>query len=417
MNKEFFKKNRNKYIQEIENKTITILFSGFSLPKSADQDFPFEVNKNFYYMTGIKQEQTILVIIKNDSKIEEMLFITENDPVLSKWQGKKITKEEASSISGIDAIHYLGAFDNTIFTILNNTRKSNYEIKAVYLDLERRIEEHVNSSSLNYVRKLQSIYPELTIKNAYNIIVSLRMIKDENEIEKIKESINTTKAALENVMLNIRNSSYEYQVQNYFDSYIRYNSNKENAFPTICASGKNATILHYTANDAKLLKDDLILLDLGCRSQYYVSDISRTYPISGKFSDRQKQVYEAVLRVNEACIAFLKPGLTWEDYNKYANSLLTMELKKLKIIQNDSDLTKYYYHSIGHMIGLDTHDPVLRNIPFKAGMVMTVEPGVYIEEEGIGVRIEDNILITETGSINLSKNIIKSTQDIENFMK
>ena len=124
MNKEFFKKNRNKYIQEIENKTITILFSGFSLPKSADQDFPFEVNKNFYYMTGIKQEQTILVIIKNDSKIEEMLFITENDPVLSKWQGKKITKEEASSISGIDAIHYLGAFDNTIFTILNNTSVS-----------------------------------------------------------------------------------------------------------------------------------------------------------------------------------------------------------------------------------------------------------------------------------------------------
>ncbi|MFA7126708.1 MAG: M24 family metallopeptidase, partial [Bacilli bacterium] len=156
---------------------------------------------------------------------------------------------------------------------------------------------------------------------------------------------------------------------------------------------------------------------LGCRSEYYISDISRTYPVNGKFSPRQKAVYEAVLRVNQACIRFLKPGITWVEYNQYASSLLIAELKTLGLITEDQELIKYYWHSVGHMIGLDTHDPTLRSIPFAPGMVMTVEPGLYLEEEGIGVRIEDDVLITEDGAMNLSADIIKDVVDIEAFMK
>lgn len=416
MNKTFFSQKRRSFLDQLENKAISFLFSGSTLPKSADQDFPFEVNRNFYYLTGINQEQVILVMIKSDLEIREMLFIAKNDPILKKWVGVKLTKDEVQQLSGIEEVHYLDDFENIVYSILNNSRKTNYDITNVYLDLERRNYEDYQTKALSYATKLKNKYPELKINNLYNIVIGLRMIKSPEEIAKIKESIHTTKCALEYVMKNIKPSLYEYQVQNYFDSFIRDEANKTNAFATICARGGNATTLHYTANNQKLEKSDLLLLDLGTQSDFYVSDISRTYPVSGVYNPRQKQIYEAVLRVNEACIAYLKPGLTWNDYNNYANNLLTNELKHLGLIKEDSEVSKYYYHSIGHMMGLDTHDPVLSNIPFKAGMVMTVEPGIYVEEEAIGVRIEDDILITDKGCINLSKDIIKTVADIEKYM-
>ena len=416
MNKEFYINNRNKYLSSVTENSVTILFSGNAYQRSADQDYPFSVNKNFYYLTGINQENVILVLVKGFSGTKEYLLIEENDEVMAKWVGMKLTKDEAKEISGIENILYLGSFDSLLFSLFNSSRKSFEAVESIYLDLERRNNNDYSTKALRFSKEFKEKYPEINIKNAYINIVSLRMIKSEEEIAKIQESIDVTKGALENVMKNIKPGLYEYQVETYYDSYIKFHGQKEKSFETICATGKNATILHYVNNNSIIQDNDLVLFDLGCCTDYYISDISRTYPANGKFTERQKQIYEIVLNCNKKCIEFLKPGLTWDEYNKYANSILIEGLKKIGLIKEDKELIKYYWHSIGHSIGLDTHDPDVRVKKFEEGMLMTVEPGLYLEDEGIGIRIEDNILITKDGCVNLSKDIIKEIDDIEKFM-
>lgn len=416
MKNEFYKGTRRKYIELLDDNSITVLFSGSLIQSSCDQDFPFEVNKNFYYLTGINQDDVTLVIAKSGNVIKEHLFIEKYDEMLSKWIGEKLTKEDAYELSGIENIYYLEDFQTEMFNLLNSNRKSFFDIENAYLDLERRNSIFYTSAGLRFSNELKENYPALKIKNAYNLIVSLRMVKTKDEVEEIQESIDVTKLALENIMRNIKPGLYEYQIESYFDSVIKFNGNKDTAFNTICAAGKNATILHYITNNKKVCDGELIQFDLGCRTNYYVSDISRSYPVSKKFTPRQAEVYEAVLDVNKRCIDFLKAGITWKEYNDYARDLLTEWLKKLGLITNDEDYINYYWHSIGHSIGLDTHDPSLANKKIPEGMVLTVEPGIYIAEEAIGIRIEDNILITKNGGINLSKDIIKEIKDIEKFM-
>lgn len=417
MNKQFYINNRKNYLNSINDNSVTILFSGNTYQRSADQDYPYSVNRNFYYLTGINQANVILVLVKGNTGIKEYLLIEENDPVLVKWVGKKLEKEEAKEISGIENILYLNSFDSLVFSLFNSSRKNCEELYYLYLDLERRNNEDYSTKALKYANVIKEKYPEIKIENAYKKVVRLRMNKTKDELDKIQESIDVTKGALENVLKNIKPGLYEYQVETYYDSYIKFHGQKVTSFDTICATGKNATILHYVDNNTKIQDNELVLFDLGCCTDYYISDISRTYPANGKFTERQKQIYNIVLNCNKKCIEFLKPGLTWDEYNKYANSLLIKGLKEIGLIKEDKELVKYYWHSIGHSIGLDTHDPDLRNIKFEEGMVMTVEPGLYLEDENIGIRIEDNILITKKGCINLSKDIIKEVDDIEEFMK
>lgn len=417
MNKQFYIKNRERFFKSIKDNSVTVLFSGTVIPKSCDQDFRFSVNRNFYYLTGINQANVILVLVKGINGNKEYLFIEENDEYMAKWVGMKLTKEEANNISGIDNILYLDNFNTLIHSLFNSSRKNYDELYYLYLDLERRNDLEYKSKALTYSKIIKDKYPEVKIENAYPKIVRLRMNKTQDEIDKMQESIDVTKGALENVLKNIKPGLYEYQIETYYDSYIKFNGQKETSFETICAAGKNATILHYIDNNTVVKDNELVLFDLGCCTDYYISDISRTYPANGKFTDRQKQIYEIVLNCNKKCIEYLKPGLTWDEYNQYANSLLIAGLKEIGLIKEDKELRKYYWHSIGHSTGLDTHDPDIRNVKFEEGMVMTVEPGLYLEDEGIGIRIEDNILITKDGCINLSKDIIKEVDEIELFMK
>lgn len=415
MIKEFFIKNREKYVNNVEVNSLTVLFSGNVYQKSADSDFPFEVDKNFYYLTGINQANCKLVIAKGDKTVLTYLFIDEYDELQAKWVGKSLSSDEAKEISGIDEVLYNKDFDKTIHNLINPHRKSVVICDKIYLDLERRMGVDSVGKGMAYAKQIKKLYPELHIHNAYHIIVKLRMIKEKEEVEIIKESIETTKNALNKVMKELKPGLYEYQIESVFDQGIKW-ENKTHAFESIVASGKNATILHYVDNDAKLNDGDCILFDLGARTEFYVSDISRTYPINGKFTKRQREIYEAVLDVNKKCIEFLRPGLTWQEFNKYANDLLIGHLKKLGKIKEDKELINYYWHSIGHSIGLDTHDPVIATMPIEENMIVTVEPGLYLEDENFGVRIEDNILVTKEGPINLSKDIIKEVDDIETFM-
>ena len=416
LTKENFIKNRNKYFEKVEDNSLSILFSGRLLNRTSDENYDFEVDKNFYYLTGINQDEVILVLLKSGESKRSVLFIEENDLTYIKWYARKLYIEEAKEISGIDEVYYLPSVDSFIFNSLNSTRSGNVLYDKVYLNLERRNQLGYNTLALDYSRKFKKNYPDIDLKNNYNLIVSLRMVKEKEEIELIKESIATTKGGIEALMKNAKAGLYEYQLESYYDQYIKYNGQKEVSFKTIAASGVNATILHYSLNNTKIGKDELVLFDLGCRTDFYISDITRMIPSSGKFTKRQKEVYEAVLRVNKKCIAFLHDGVTWKEYNDYANNLIGEECVKLGLIKDKSEFRKYYWHSIGHSIGLDTHDPSLNFTPITEGMTLTVEPGIYIEEEKIGVRIEDDVLITKDGCIVLSKDIIKEVDEIEKFM-
>lgn len=414
----YYVQNRKKLVEKIEDNSIVILHSGYDKFKSADSVYDFFVNNNFYYMTGIDQAEVILVLGKLNNQYLEWLFIEQVDEVKAKWLGATLTNEEASNLSGIDVknIFDINLFNSKVEILYQSNRYGLVEAENIYLDLEQRNIPLYNSFALEYAKKIKDKFPSIIIKNCYNQIITLRMCKNEKEVELIKESIATTKNAIYNVMTHHKELTNESIANAYHDFQI-IKEGKTLSFNDIIASGHNATVLHYDDNNSDIEPNSLLLMDLGCYTKHYSSDITRTFPVSGKFTDRQKEVYEVVLNVNKKCIDYAKAGMSWKELNSYANKLLAEGCKQLGLIKEDSELVKYYFHSIGHSLGLDVHDPSHAFMGLKEGMVITIEPGLYIPEESIGIRIEDNILITKDKAILLSKDIIKEVEDIENFLK
>ncbi|GAA0819884.1 aminopeptidase P family protein [Clostridium tertium] len=407
MNKEFYKNNRSKVLESIDDNSLLILFAGKAPKKTADEKYPFTPNRNFYYLTGIDEENHILVLSKINGKTNEYLFIKEVDPIAEKWEGKTIRKEEVSQICMIEDVKYLGEFNNFIEKVVLNKEEIN-----IYLDLE------AGNTSYKYVNEIKHKYYNINIKNAFKLIGNLRLIKTDEEVSRIRKAIDITIEGVKELMRNSKSGIKEYELEAYFDLICKKNGVKDFAFKTIAAAGKNATVLHYVTNDSELKDGDLILFDLGAQYKYYNGDISRTFPINGKFTERQKEVYNAVLRVNEKVIKEMKPGVKFVDLNKKAKDWISEECISLGLMTEKDDVSKFYYHSIGHSLGMDTHDIELENrdVTFETGMIYTVEPGIYIENEGIGIRIEDDVLITEDGNEVLTKEMIKTVEEIEAFM-
>jgi len=411
MNKIFYVTNRKKLGDVLSQNSIAIFFAGQAPYKSADETYPFTPNRNFYYLTGIDEEKVIMVIININGKVLEMLFIQENDPVMAKWVGETISEDKAKEVSGIEDIKFLKDFESTIASYFDR-----FNIDNVYLDLERQEFNIPQTSSQNFAVDIMKRYPYVRVKNIYHDIALLRTIKREEEIELIKKAIDITYDGIKEIWSNAKPGMKEYEIEAYFNYILKKNGVKDFAFPTIAATGKNATILHYVDNNTKTEDGELMLLDLGAQYKYYNGDISRTFPINGKFSERQKEVYNIVLEANETVMKAVKPGITTGELQDITKRVLAQGCKRIGLIKEDSELNKYYYHGVAHPLGLDTHDVGPRNIELKPGMIITDEPGLYIEEEGIGVRIEDDILVTEDGYVNLSAHIIKSIEDIEMFM-
>lgn len=411
MNREVYIKNRKKLMAMVEDNSLVILLAGEAKYKTADEKFPFTPNRNFYYLTGVNEEKHTLVLSKINGNIHETLYILRPDPVMEKWNGKTIRDNEAKEVTGIEDIKYLDEF----YGVLNTSLISG-DIKNLYLDLERRgFDEEVREPQV-FAQEIQSRYPDIKVNNIYNEISELRQVKSPEEIEEMQKAIDITTKGVELLMANCKPGMKEYELEAYFDFYLKQNGVKDFAFKTIAASGVNATILHYVDNDSEIKDGDLILFDLGAQVNYYNGDISRTFPANGKFTERQKEVYEAVLKVNEDIITMIKPGITFKELNDKANDLIAEQCINLGLIEDKKDFRKYYYHSIGHSLGLDTHDVGKRWGELKEGMVLTVEPGLYIEEEAIGIRIEDDVLVTADGFEVLTKDCIKSVGDIEKFM-
>ncbi|MCI9069595.1 aminopeptidase P family protein [Clostridium sp.] len=414
MIKNIYKINRNNLLDKIKDNSMVILFAGKAIQKTGDQNYPFTPNRNFYYLTGIKEEEHILVMSKINGVKSSKLYIKDINLELEKWNGKTIRKEEAIEVSAVDEVKFKSQFDADIHGMITMKEEIN-----LYLDLERIGLNGNEKISHKFANEIVIKYPQVRVNNIYSKIGELRLRKSDEEVEKIKKAIEITKSGIERLMTEARIGMKEYELEAYFDFNCKLKGATDLAFTTIAAAGKNATTLHYIDNNAELKDNDLILFDLGAEYNCYNADISRTFPVNGKFTVRQKEVYNSVLKVNEEIIKSIKPGMRYKDINEKATDLIADECIKLGLIEDKKDVKKYYYHSIGHSLGMDTHDIETphRDITFEPGVVFTVEPGIYIKEEGIGIRIEDDILVTEDGAINLSSDIIKTVDEIEAFMK
>ncbi|MBU3188633.1 aminopeptidase P family protein [Clostridium bowmanii] len=411
MKKELFIKNRTNLWAKLEENSITLMFAGEAPYKSADETYAFTPNRNFYYLTGIDREKMILMLVKRNGKVDETLFIEKNDPIMARWVGEKMPEVEAKEISGIESIKFLKEFEETFGAIMDRAKIDN-----LYLDLERQ-QFHISMTSPQmFAKVVMERYSYLRIKNIHHDISNLRLIKSEEEIDLIREAIDITDKGIKELMRNSKAGMKEYSLEAYFDFVLKTNGITDYAFHTIAACGKNATILHYDQNNSELEDGKLILFDLGAQYKYYNADISRTFPVNGKFTERQKQVYNVVLRAQEAVTAVARPGILFSVLNETAKKVLAAGCIELGLIKDAIELPRYYFHGVSHYLGLDTHDVGSRDLELKPGMVLTNEPGLYIEEENIGIRIEDDILITEDGCENISIQIIKTIEEIEEFM-
>ncbi|WBW97962.1 aminopeptidase P family protein [Oceanirhabdus sp. W0125-5] len=411
MEQSFFINNRNKLSELIEDNSLLVMFAGSAPFKTADEKYAFTPNRNFYYLTGINEEKIILTIAKVNGQISETLFIERFDPIMAKWVGATISEEEAYEKSGIRTIKNIDEFEGYIGSTMNRM-----PIEQIYFDLERQsINTPLNKQQI-FAKDIKEKYPHIIIKNVFNQISSLRLIKTEDEIKNIQKAIGVTKEGIELMMKNAQPGMKEYELEAYFDFTLTRNGIRDKAFKTIAAAGKNATILHYDKNNSEIKDGDLVLFDLGAQYGYYSADISRTFPANGKFTDRQKDVYNAVLKAQKAVEEAVKPGVPFMELNEICKKVLAEECIKLGLIEDEKEIGKYFFHTFGHYMGLDTHDVGSRSIALEEGMVITNEPGLYIEEECIGIRIEDDLLVTKDGCVNLSKDIIKEVDEIEAFM-
>lgn len=406
---------RNKLLNTLDDNSVTILFAGVGKKKSGDENYEFVPNKNFYYLTGIRQENSILMLVKSDGEKFAYLFIDEKDERIEKWIGYKLSAKEAKDISGIDNVFLRNTFDGKMLAFFDSNECEYEPIKKFYLDLEDELKIDTCKSTKQYKDELLASH-ELEVLDVHDIIMKMRMVKSEAEIEMIRDAINLTETGLMNCMLKLAPSKYEYNLRNEFNFVVHEDLDASLAFSSIVAAGKNGVILHYPSQKEQLKDGDLVLFDVGAARDFYCGDISRTYPINGKFNDLQKKIYEIVLNCNKQTAGFMRPGVTLKEVNEFARNFLAEECVEKGLIPSKEDIGRVYYHSVSHHLGLDTHDGTDRVSELVPGNVITCEPGLYFKEFGIGIRIEDDVLITETGSEVLSANIIKEVEDIEKAM-
>lgn len=410
--KTFFSNNRNKLIEDLAVGDLVVLFAGEAPKSTADSHYRFKTNKNFYYFTGFTQEKFIVTIVKLKDKVETMLFIEEANYDIEKWVGRKLSKTAATEVSGIETVEYLDKFRPYITRLVYQDK-----VERAYFDLEKLSWDQPDSYTHQFAKDFRDKFLQVQIKTLHPLVTKYRLFKEEFELDCMKQAIELTDKGLKAILNTLEPGKFEYELESAFDYAIMSGGADGNAFDTIAASGSEAVILHYVDNNRPLKENELVLLDLGAQYKEYAGDISRTYPISGKFTDRQKLFYNLVLEAQLATIDAIEVGKTLAELNDVCKNVLTDGLKEIGLIKEDSEISKYYYHGVSHFLGLDTHDLGERDVKLEPGMVITVEPGLYIAEEEIGIRIEDDCLVTENGHINLSSMIIKTVEDIESALK
>ena len=407
---------RNKLFNLLDDNSVTILFSGVARKKSGDANYEFVPNKNFYYLTGIEQENSVLLMIKNDGEKLAYLFVDEKDEKIEKWIGFKLTLKEAREISGVENVAVRTTFEGKMLAFFESNNSTKEKISKFYLDLEPELKIGESKSTITYKKELEVVH-QLEVCDVNPLIGSLRKIKSEAEIEALKEAIATTDLGLKHALLELRAGRYEYNLRNAFEFAVAEDQDSGLGFDSIVASGVNATILHYPSQKDIVKTGSLVLFDVGAEKNHYSADISRTYPENGKFNELQKKIYEIVLNCNKQTAKFMRPGITLKEANDFAKEFLAAECVEKGLLSSKEEIGRVYYHSVSHFLGLDTHDFGSKDDKLEPGNVVTCEPGLYFQELGIGVRIEDDVLITEDGSEVLSDGIVKDVEAIEKMLR
>ena len=420
---DLFVLNRRNFMKKMKPGTMAVFFSNDMMVDNADGHYRFRQNSNTYYLSGIDQEKTILVLFPDAPKKEwqEMLFILKTSEIIQIWEGWKYSMEEATQASGVQTVRYFETFRSFIKNIISQT-------EGIYLDFN----EHERNALFTpthahrFAQELKEEFPAHPLLRAAPVLEELRSIKSKWEIAQLQEAINITEKAFRRVLNFVKPGVTEYEIEAEITHEFLRNKATGHAYEPIIASGRNACVLHYIDNSLPCKKGDLILMDFGAEYGNYSADLSRVVPVDGVFTKRQKEVYNAVLRVHKAAVQMLTPGTLLEAYHKEVGKLMEAELLALKLITK-TDIknqkpqqpayTKYFMHGTSHFLGLDTHDVGNRYKPFKEGMVFTCEPGIYILEENIGIRIENDILVSRKGPIDLMKNIPIEADEIEAIMQ
>jgi Xaa-Pro aminopeptidase len=421
-----FNENRQNFKKALPPHSIAFFTSNDEMPRSADGHFPFRQNSDLFYLSGIDQEQTVLLLFPDApiAAYKEVLFIRKTDETIAVWEGHKYTIEEARKTSGIETIVWTEHFDSICDLVMHHAI-------SVFLNLNEhdRFVTEIECRDQRFAKVLRKKHPLHRYERAAPLMSKLRSIKSEPEIQLIATAIDITKNAFNRLLTFIRPGCTEYQIEaEIIHEFISKRSSGHAYYPII-ASGANACILHYNQNNQICKAGDLILMDFGAEYANYAADLTRTVPVNGKFSPRQRQVYEAVLRVLKAARSLLVVGQTMEAYNKAVGKIMELELIELGLLdakaveQHNKDpkalplYKKYFNHGCSHFLGLDVHDVGNRYEPMQAGMVFTCEPGIYIPEENMGIRLENDILITKDGPLDLTTDIPIEVDAIEQMMQ
>lgn len=418
-----YKKNRGKFMSRMKKNSFAVFNSNDIYPIGADSTFPFEQHRDIFYLTGIDQEETILLLSPQDKEIKnrEILFVKETDKNIQIWEGPKLSKEDARSISGIEKILWLNEFEPTLKEI---TSQNN----GIYLNKNEHYRNNSETQTREdrFISKFKKEYPTHSVYRSNPILQHIRSIKEPLEINQIKKACDITEMGFRRILKFIKPGIWEYEIEAELLHEFISNRSKGFAYSPIIASGKNANILHYIKNNSQCKSGELILIDAAAEYGNYCSDLTRTIPVSGRYSVRQKAIYNAVLNVKREATTLLTPGNLWKEYHEEVGKIMTAELLKLGLLDKNDvrkqdpknpAYKKYFMHGTSHHIGLDTHDYGLLNEPFEPNMVFTVEPGIYLPDEGFGIRIEDVVVVQESGDpINLMKNIPIEIDEIESIM-
>ncbi len=441
LQKKFHKSRREKLLNILDDNSLVIVTSNTNVPRSFDDIYKFKQNKNFYYLTGFNEPDSVLMMCpsgiefydgntKKVVKTTELLFVQKKDPLKETWTGRRLGYDKVNSVLGINR-----ALVNTKFSEILADFLSKDKVNKIYIplydifNLKGLLKEQFYSFTSNWITSNANIQ----VLDITYTLAKMRNVKKQFEIEQIRYAVNATAASFKTAIKTIRPGIFEYNVQSMLEYGYKHFGSSDVAFETICASGNNACILHYNTNRDKIKSGDLLLIDSGAEFGYYNGDLTRTIPVNGKFTKEQAQIYSIVLETQKAVIKKIKPGAKLSELKAYSVSLLEKGMKKLNLLKKGYNITKYSLHGVGHHIGLDTHDAVANKKIGKAdydtllvGNVLTVEPGLYLPEDAkeiperyrrIGVRIEDDVLVTKEGCEVLSDSLPKEIKDIEELMK
>ena len=422
--KELFIDNRKRLVKELKPGSLALFNSNDIMPTNADGTHAFRQNNDLFYLTGMEQEESMLLICPGfpEKKYREVLFLREANELMERWEGHKFTKQEAKEVCGIETVAWLSDFPKLFHHMMVMGG-----VDFVYLNTNEhyRTDVMVETRDARFIKWCQATYPLHQYQRLAPVMSQLRRVKQKREIDLLQKACDITEAGFRRVLKFVKPGVIEYEIEaEYIHEFIRLGS-RGFAYSPIIASGSNAVILHYIQNNQKCRKGDLILLDVGAEYSNYNADLTRTIPASGRFSKRQKEVYNAVLRIQREAMKMLRPNMVYFDFQKEIEKLMERELLKLKLIDK-SDIKnqkpenpafrKYFYHGTSHMLGLDVHDVGNMHDKVQIGSVWTVEPGIYIKKEGFGIRLENNIVVQKDKNFDLMRNIPIEAEEIEDLM-